>query len=236
MPARSEPARGRQLAPAVPRRAAACDYFTSTVAPWSSSCFLSLAASSLVTPSFTVLPPASTRSLASLRPRPGDGADFLDDVDLLVAAGLQDDGELGLLLDRRQRQRPEPRQRRRRQQPTRPTSLRAAWRAQPPRRTVRLERSSTIFARSAMTVYFLRFEPRLTLQLRHCARRCSWRLASAAACRYAASPCAALRLNDARQLGARLLDGAGDLRRRRVEEADELGSAVRPATAGRRAP
>src|SRR5690606_8574227 len=29
-----------------------------------------------------------------------DGADFLDDVDLLVASRLQDDGELGLLLSR----------------------------------------------------------------------------------------------------------------------------------------
>src|SRR5262249_20577734 len=45
-------------------------HFTSTLAPWSSSCFLSLSASSLVMPSFTVLPPASTRSLASFRPRP----------------------------------------------------------------------------------------------------------------------------------------------------------------------
>ena len=73
------------------------DYFTSTTAPWSSSCFFSLAASSFETPSFTVLPPASTRSLASLRPRPVMARDFLDDVDLLVAACLQDDGELCLL-------------------------------------------------------------------------------------------------------------------------------------------
>ena len=51
-------------------RSAPTTYFTSTTAPWSSSCFLSLAASSLVTPSLTVLPPASTRSLASFRPRP----------------------------------------------------------------------------------------------------------------------------------------------------------------------
>src|SRR5215472_5901288 len=44
-------------------------YFTSTVAPASSSCFLIFAASSLLTPSFTVLGAPSTRSLASLRPR-----------------------------------------------------------------------------------------------------------------------------------------------------------------------
>src|SRR6185295_9377944 len=52
------------------RRGLAGDYLTSTVAPWSSSCFLILAASSLLTPSLTVLPPASTRSFASFRPRP----------------------------------------------------------------------------------------------------------------------------------------------------------------------
>ena len=50
-----------------------------------SSCALSLAASSLPTPSLTALGAPSTRSLASLRPRPGDRAHLLDDVDLLVA-------------------------------------------------------------------------------------------------------------------------------------------------------
>src|SRR3982750_3277414 len=45
-------------------------YFNSTLAPASSSCFLILAASSLFTSAFTSLGAPSTRSLASLRPRP----------------------------------------------------------------------------------------------------------------------------------------------------------------------
>src|SRR5271167_351038 len=45
-------------------------YLISTLAPASSNFFLMVAASSLVTPSFTVLGAPSTRSLASLRPRP----------------------------------------------------------------------------------------------------------------------------------------------------------------------
>src|SRR5215204_3365289 len=39
--------------------------------------------------------------LRLLEAKPGDGADFLDHLDLLVADGGEDDGELGLLLDRR---------------------------------------------------------------------------------------------------------------------------------------
>src|ERR671938_248088 len=38
--------------------------------------------------------------LRLFEPEPGERADLLDDVDLLVAGRLQDDGELGLLLDR----------------------------------------------------------------------------------------------------------------------------------------
>src|ERR1043165_224014 len=45
-------------------------YFNSTLAPASSSCFLILAASSFGTSAFTSLGAPSTRSLASLRPRP----------------------------------------------------------------------------------------------------------------------------------------------------------------------
>src|SRR5437868_13878540 len=45
-------------------------YFNSTLAPASSSCFLILAASSLLTSAFTSLGAPSTRSLASLRPKP----------------------------------------------------------------------------------------------------------------------------------------------------------------------
>src|SRR6185369_1511454 len=38
--------------------------------------------------------------LGFLETKARDGADFLNDVDLLVATRLQDDGKLGLLLDR----------------------------------------------------------------------------------------------------------------------------------------
>src|SRR5690348_9383057 len=48
----------------------ATGYLTSTVAPASSNCFLILAASSLLMPSLTGLGAPSTKSLASLRPRP----------------------------------------------------------------------------------------------------------------------------------------------------------------------
>src|SRR5215469_7828242 len=50
-------------------RSAAVSYFTSTLAPASSNFFLMVAASSLLTPSFTVLGAPSTRSLASFKPR-----------------------------------------------------------------------------------------------------------------------------------------------------------------------
>src|SRR5579871_4935301 len=50
-------------------RCAQKPYFTSTVASASTNFFLIVSASSLVTPSFTVLGAPSTRSLASLRPR-----------------------------------------------------------------------------------------------------------------------------------------------------------------------
>src|SRR6202049_644557 len=45
------------------------DYLSSTLAPAFSSCALTLAASSLLTPSLTFLGAPSTRSLASFRPR-----------------------------------------------------------------------------------------------------------------------------------------------------------------------
>ena len=56
------------------------------------------AASSFVTPSLTGLGKPSTRSLASLRPRPVS-SDDLDDGDLVGADLGEDRGELGLLLD-----------------------------------------------------------------------------------------------------------------------------------------
>ena len=46
------------------------DYFSSTLAPTSSSFFLSSSASSLETPSLMALGAASTAALASARPRP----------------------------------------------------------------------------------------------------------------------------------------------------------------------
>src|SRR5262245_11210759 len=52
------------------RRPIAGDHFKETLAPPSSSFFLRASASSLLRPSFTGLGAPSTRSLASLRPRP----------------------------------------------------------------------------------------------------------------------------------------------------------------------
>ena len=76
-------------------------YLITTVAPASSSFFLISSASCLEIFSFTFCGAPSTRSLASFRPRSGpDGADFLDDIDLLFAAGGQHDGKFGFLFDR----------------------------------------------------------------------------------------------------------------------------------------
>ena len=65
----SDNEKGRALGPAFPhsfRR----DYLSSTSAPAASSFALMSSASALETCSLTALPPASTRSLASFRPRP----------------------------------------------------------------------------------------------------------------------------------------------------------------------
>src|SRR6185437_2196367 len=51
-------------------RSASCAYFNSTLAPAASRSFLNFSASSLLAPSLTVCGAPSTRSLASLRPRP----------------------------------------------------------------------------------------------------------------------------------------------------------------------
>ena len=96
---------------------------------------LDSSASSLVTPSLTALGAPSTRSLASLRPRPVIARTSLMTLILLAPAFGQDDVELGLLLGRSgsggatgQRRPPRPERRRKR-----PTSLRAASTARPPR-------------------------------------------------------------------------------------------------------
>ena len=79
-------------------RAPRAGYLSSTVAPAASSWALAFSASSLETFSRTALGAPSTRSLASLRPRLVRDADLLDDLDLLVAGGGEDDVELVLLL------------------------------------------------------------------------------------------------------------------------------------------
>src|SRR5206468_6225081 len=62
--------RGSLRNPPVPQTGRKSAYFSSTVAPASSSFFFTAAASSLPMFSFTGLGAPSTRSLASLRPRP----------------------------------------------------------------------------------------------------------------------------------------------------------------------
>ena len=97
-------AKGRGLSPpASVHRHAAGDartaYLTSTVAPAASRSFFIFAASSFDTASFTT-PSGFDQVLGFLQAQAGDGADGLDDFDLLLAGRLQDDVELGLLFDR----------------------------------------------------------------------------------------------------------------------------------------
>ena len=72
-------------------------YLISALAPASSSFFLTLSASSLVTPSFTALGALSTNAFASVRPRLVELAHGLDDFDLLGTNFGENDVKLGLL-------------------------------------------------------------------------------------------------------------------------------------------
>ena len=79
-------------------RRPAPDHLSSTLAPASSSFFLISSASAFGAPSFTALPPASTSSLASFRPRPVMArTSLMTLIFLSPASTLQDDVELGLL-------------------------------------------------------------------------------------------------------------------------------------------
>ena len=91
-------------------------YLIETVAPASSSSFLSFSASSFEMPSLTLAGNAFDQILGFLQAQAGGGADDLDHADLLVAEAFEDDVELGLLFGRRR-----PRRRRR---PGRPSSRR----------------------------------------------------------------------------------------------------------------
>lgn len=73
-------------------------YLSSTLAPAASSFFLISSASALEAPSLTGLGAPSTRVLGFLQAEAGDGADFLDDADLVRTGLGEDDVELGLLL------------------------------------------------------------------------------------------------------------------------------------------
>ena len=127
---------GRARAQPQRSRGRAAIYLISTVAPAASSCALILAASSLETASLTAFGAASTRSLASFRPRPVIARTSLMTLIFWAPNGGQDHVELGLLLGRLGRA---PRRRRRRPPPPpappprRPTSPRASSTAAPPR-------------------------------------------------------------------------------------------------------
>ena len=71
---------------------------SSTFAPASSSFFLKSSASALRDAFLEVLGRALDEVLRLLEAEAGDLADDLDDVDLVRAGFLEDDGELGLLL------------------------------------------------------------------------------------------------------------------------------------------
>ena len=81
------------------------DHLILTVAPASSSSFLSFSASSLEMPVLIVLGSRLDQVLGLLEAQAGGRADDLDDVDLVGADGLEDDVELGLGR-RRPRRRP----------------------------------------------------------------------------------------------------------------------------------
>ena len=70
-----------------------------TVAPASSSSFLSFSASSLETPGLDRLGGGLDQVLGFLEAEAGGGADDLDDVDLVGAEGLEHHVELGLGCD-----------------------------------------------------------------------------------------------------------------------------------------
>ncbi len=140
---------GRRSAPRQPRTIA---YLSSTLAPASSSFFLSFSARPSCTPSLTAFGARLDQVLGLLEAEAGDRAHLLDDVDLLVAGRRQDDGELVLLLGRsaaaaapgpRQPRRPA----RRRETPHFSSSILLSSAAS---RTVRVESSSTSFSRLAI--------------------------------------------------------------------------------------
>src|SRR5262245_51525879 len=189
-------------------------YLTSTVAPWSSSCFLILAASSLLMPSLTVLPPASTRSLASLRPRPVMALTslmtliFFSPPDFRMTANSVCSSTAGAAAA-----------------PPGAAATATAAAAETPHfsssnlessaasRTVSLERSSTIFARSAIT-------QRPSFNASFCGaprRRGVWVRDDRASRRRLG----AVRLEHARELRARLRQHAGNLGRGRLQQANE---------------
>src|SRR5215831_5060685 len=196
-------------------------YLTSTLAPWSSSCFLSLAASSLLTPSLTVLPPASTRSFASLRPRPVIARTslmtliFFSPLDLRMTANSVFSSTAGAA-------------------PAAGAEATATGAAadtphfssrslasSAASKTVSFERSSTILPRSAMTG--------TSFALNSVARCASASLARAQVSGFAlGAVCSlgsfgALRLEHARQLGARFFEHPRDLGCRCLHQANELG-------------
>ena len=185
------------------------DYLSSTLAPAFSSCALIFSASSLDDAFLDGLRRAFDQVLGFLEAEPGDRADFLDHFDLLVAGGGEDDRELGLLLDRRGGRAPA----------AGPAATATAAAAETPHfsssslassaasRTVRLDRSSTIFARSAIvrfllisvrTVGFVKSRPQ------------------------AASSLLGIGPEHAGELGGRRVDDLSDLGRRGLDEAQSL--------------
>src|SRR5262245_7141360 len=187
-------------------------YLTSTVAPWSSSCFLILAASSLLMPSLTVLPPASTRSLASLRPRPVMALTslmtliFFSPPDFRMTVNSVFSSTAGAAV-------------------AGPAATATAAAAETPHfsssnlessaasRTVSLERSSTILARSAITQ-----RPSFNVSFCDAPRGRGVRVRNVPA---SGRRLGAMRLEHARELGARLLQDAGDFGRWRLQQANE---------------
>lgn len=108
------------------------NYLTSTFAPASSSFFLRSAASALETASLTAFGAPSTRSLASLRPRPVIARTSLMTLILFAPASVRMTSNSVFLLRPEQQRQQHHRQQQRlpEQRRKRPTFLREAWKAQ----------------------------------------------------------------------------------------------------------
>src|SRR6185295_1298665 len=187
------------------------DYFNSTLAPTFSRVALILAASSFETPSLTVFGAPSTRSFASLRPRPVIARTSLMTSIFLSPAAART--TVNSVFSSAAAAPPPPG----------PAATATAAAAETPHfsssnfessaasRTVSFESSSTIFARSAISIFLFRFEPSIDCGT------ASGGFALSAVCPDHTRELRCRRVHDLRDFGRRSLQEADDLRAQLVE-------------------